>query len=289
VAPALIEDATLGAIERELRRLDSEGSEPGQTLLRTRVLTHTAWVPHEWEQAAQGVLDELRERHPSRVILLFPDPASERDVLDAEVEVRRFGKGGVRESIASEVITIWLRGRRARAPASVVQPLLVSDLPAFLRWRGEVTFGSPELEQLVGVVDRLIVDGIEWRDPDATYRYLPTLFERVAVSDIAWSRLLDWRQAVARLWPAIAELEEMTVAGPRAEALLLAGWLRSRLRREIELGHETAEEIERVEVDGQEVVPARSDGRSPSDLLSAELEQFGRDRIYEEAVQAAVP
>jgi glucose-6-phosphate dehydrogenase assembly protein OpcA len=284
----LIENASLGAIETELRRLDSGGLEPGQTLLRTRVLTHTAWVPRQWEQAARGVLAGLQERHPSRVIVLFPDPESERDALDAEVEVLRFGKGGVRESIASELITIWLHGRRASAPASIVEPLLVSDLPAFLRWRGEPTFGSPELEQLVDVVDRLVVDGVEWQDADAIYRYLPTLFERVAVSDIAWGRLLEWRQAIARLWPGVSEVEQVTVSGPRAEALLLAGWLRSRLERQVDLEHESAGDVDRVELDGEEVTPSRADVRSPSDLLSAELEQFGRDSVYEAAVAAAV-
>jgi glucose-6-phosphate dehydrogenase assembly protein OpcA len=284
----LIENATLGAIERELRRLDAESVAPGENLLRTRVLTHTAWVPREWEAAARGVLAALQERHPSRVIALFPDPESSRDALDAEVEVLRFGKGGVPESIASEVITIWLRGRRATAPGSVVEPLLVSDLPAFLRWRGEVTFGSPELEQLVHVVDRLIVEGTEWRDPDATYRYLPTLFDRVDISDIAWSRLLPWRQAIARLWPDVAEAEQLVVRGPRAQGLLLAGWLRSRLEHDVELEQEVADEIEAVELDRAAIVPFRVDDRSPSDLLSAELEQFGRDRIYESAVQAAL-
>jgi glucose-6-phosphate dehydrogenase assembly protein OpcA len=287
VAPALIENATLGAIERELRRLNAEAVGPGQSLLRTRVLTHTAWVPREWEAAARSVLAALQERHPSRVIALFPDPESARDALDAEVEILRFGSGGTRDAIASELITIWLRGRRAAAPASVVEPLLVSDLPAFLRWRGELTYGSPELEQLVGVVDRLIVDGTEWRDPDATYRYLPTLFERAALSDIAWTRLLPWRQATARLWPETAEAERLVVAGPRAEGLLLVGWLRSRLGRDVWLDHEAAEDLERVELDGRPIVPVRADDRSPSDLLSAELEQFGRDRIYEAAVEAA--
>ena len=56
----------------------------------------------------------------------------------------------------------------------------------------------------------------------------------------------------------------------------------------MELEHEAAEEIERVEVDGRAIAPARADDHSPSDLLSAELEQFGRDRIYEAAVQAAL-
>ncbi len=53
-----------------------------------------------------------------------------------------------------------LCGPRAHAPASVVSPLLVTDLPAFLRWRGDLPFGSTELEQLVGVADRLIVDSV---------------------------------------------------------------------------------------------------------------------------------
>ena len=38
--------------------------------------------------------------------------------------------------------------------------------------------------------------------------------------------------------------------------------------------------------DGREVALSRSDRRSPSDLLSAELENFGRDRVYEAAVSA---
>ena len=52
-----------------------------------------------------------------------------------------------------------------KAPASIVTPLLVTDLPVFLRWRGELPFGAPELEQMVGVCDRLVVDSREWKDP----------------------------------------------------------------------------------------------------------------------------
>jgi glucose-6-phosphate dehydrogenase assembly protein OpcA len=284
VAAALIEDTTLAAIEAELRARDAEAAGPGRTLQRTRVLTHVAWVPKEWEQAARGVLEGLQDRHPSRTIMLLPDPDSPRDALDADVDVRCFGAVGDGGAIASEVIELHLRGKRAAAPASVVQPLLVSDLPAFLRWRGELPFGGQALEQLVGVVDRLIVNGREWRDADATYRYLPTLFERVAVSDIAWSRTHAWREAVAALWPDVAEADTVAVTGPRADALLLAGWLSGRLRRPVSLEHEPASETERVAVDGLEATRLRIDEPSPSDLLSAELEQFGRDPIYEEAV-----
>jgi hypothetical protein len=40
-------------------------------------------------------------------------------------------------------------------------------------------------------------------------------------------------------------------------------------------------------VDGEPVEPPRGGPPSPSDLLSAELDVFGRDPIYEAAVTAA--
>jgi glucose-6-phosphate dehydrogenase assembly protein OpcA len=280
----LIENARLRDLEEELCRRREAVTDPGQaTTLRTRVMTHLAWVPPEWEQAARETLARLEERHPSRTILLYPDPDSERDALDTDVDVCFFQQLAGRP-VASEVISIWLRGRRAGAPASVVEPLLVSDLPVFLRWRGAPPFGALELEQLVDVADRLVVDGREWAEPDAVYQELTALFDRIAVSDIAWRRSLPWREAIARRWPDIAELDRVAVGAPAAEAHLLAGWLSARLRRNVALEHELRPEIERVELDGRELAPAYDEPLSPSDLLSAELEQFGRDPIYEEAV-----
>jgi glucose-6-phosphate dehydrogenase assembly protein OpcA len=284
----LIANASIRAIEAELARLRDEAAAGDGATQRTRVLTHVAWVPAAWEQAARSVLEGLGDRHPSRTILLHPDPAAGRDALDASVDLRCFVHGGPQRVVCSEVVTLWLRGRTASAPASVVQPLLVSDLPAFLRWRGELPLGAPELEQLVDVVDRLIVDGGEWSDAGAGYRGLAQLLERVAVSDIAWARTLPWRRALAARWPGIAGAQRLRVEGPRAEALLLSHWLRARLRRELALEHAPAEELERVELDGEDVAPDRLERPSPSDLLSDQLEVFGRDRIYEEALRSLI-
>jgi len=286
VAPALIENATVRDIERRLAELGAAAAEPGQSVLRTHVLTHLAWVPPEWEAAARSVLDNLGDRHPSRTILFLPDRASPRDALDAEVDLRSIAYGGPDRSIYSEEIAIWLRGRCAEVPASVAQPLLVSDLPVFLRWRGSLPFGSPELEGLVGVANRLVVDSSEWSDPDAGFGGLGSLFPRIAVSDIAWARLEPWRRAVAALWPAVASAEQLTVHGPRADAILLARWLGSRLGHAVVLVHEPAAALEAVDVDGRLVAPDRDGRESPSDLLSAQLEIYGRDSVYEEAVSA---
>ena len=48
------------------------------------------------------------------------------------------------------MIELQLRGNRVAAPASIVLPLLISDLPVFCRWRGEPPFGEAPWEQLVG-------------------------------------------------------------------------------------------------------------------------------------------
>jgi glucose-6-phosphate dehydrogenase assembly protein OpcA len=281
------EDVALADVERALWRLrdaSAEGTEGPD--LRTSVMTHLAWVPAKWREAAVDTLAGLGERHPSRGILLFPEPSA-ADGIDAKVSVLAFPLRGERRHVAAEVIELTLRGHRAAAPASIVTPLLVTDLPVFLRWRGELPFGSPELEQLLGVCDRLVVDSSEWKDVSGAYRQLEPLFDRAAISDIAWRRTWPWRLALAGLWPEVAEAGELRVKGPPAEALLLVGWLRSRLGRPCELAQETSSRIESLAVDGRVVPVPREETDSSSDLLSAELDELSRDEIYEGAVRAA--
>ncbi len=273
-------------MERQLGELREREAADGTPDLRTSVMTHVAWAPPKWADAARKTLAGLDERHPSRTILLFPEPGR-KDLIDVTVSMRCYAVHGVSREVCSEVIELRLGGKRAQAPASIVQPLLISDLPTFCRWRGEPPWGKPELEQLVNVCDRLVVDSSEWARVPAAYERLSELFERIAVSDIAWARTREWRGRIAELWPGIKKAERLSVAGPKADALLLAGWLRSRLRREVALTRRSARELTRVAVDGVAVDAPLGGAPSPSDLLSAELDLFGRDPIYEAAVKAA--
>jgi glucose-6-phosphate dehydrogenase assembly protein OpcA len=271
-------------IEQELQRLRCE--EEQGPVLRTSVMTHTAWVPPEWVEAARETLAGLAERHPSRTIVLLPEPEAEEAAIEAGVELQRFSVG--EQSVCSEVVRLRLRGATSRVPASVVEPLLVADLPVFLRWRGEPEFGGSALEQLVDVADRVIVDSTEWPTVPDAYRSLLPYLGRTVWSDIAWARTLPWRRALASLWPAVATVRELRVAGPMAEARLLVGWLRACLSRQITLAHLEAGSLERVLVDGREVQRPAEDPSSPSDLLSDELDRFSRDPLYEQAVTRAV-
>jgi glucose-6-phosphate dehydrogenase assembly protein OpcA len=132
-----------------------------------------------------------------------------------------------------------------------------------------------------------VIDSREWDDPAADYPRLTELFQRVAVSDIAWRRTLPWRVALASDWPEVGRCTELAVKGPAADAQLLTGWLRSRLERDVHLSLEPSDDVESVAVDGRELTQRLAQPLSSSDLLSAELETFGRDRVYEAAVTAA--
>jgi hypothetical protein len=279
------EDVSIAEIERELARLRTESSEEGaQPNLRTSVMTHIAWAPREWQEAAEETLSGMAERHPSRTLLLVPRP-EEPDGIDAELSIRCFPVGD--RAVCGEVIELKLRGNRSRAPASIVLPLLISDLPVFCRWRGRPDWESPEFVQLMGIVDRLIVDSTEWPDLPGAYAELVELFGRVVVSDIAWERTERGRSLIASLWPDVAGVQSIRVHGTPAQGYLLAGWLRSRLEHPVELELDERELLEGIDLDGR---PAQFPPGAPpnsSDVLSAQLDRFSRDRIYEDAVRAA--
>jgi len=281
------EDVCLADVDVALARLRDQAAAQAPSM-RTSVMTHIAWVPDAWVEQARAALEGMAERHPSRTIVLFPEPDAPDNRIDARAEVERWEVPDTDRGLVTEVVELTLRGSRAQAPASIVEPLLISDLPVFLRWRGEPPWGAPELEQLVEVTDRLIVDSTEWEELPDPYRRLAELFPRCAASDIAWARTSRWRSHLATLWPAIGEVGTVRVRGTAAQAWLLCGWLRSRLgREEIALEHEPAERLEAVALDGETVPLPPGEPPTPSDVLSDELERFTPDPIYEAAVLAA--
>jgi hypothetical protein len=279
----------LADVDTALARLRAEAAAEGPSM-RTSVMTHIAWVPHGWREPARAALEGMAERHPSRTILLFPEPGADDNRIDARAEVERWEVPDTDRGLVTEVVELTLRGVRAEAPASIVEPLLISDLPVFVRWRGEPPWDAPELQQLVDVTDRLIVDSTEWDDVPEAYRRLTELFPRCAASDIAWARTSRWREHLATLWPGIADAETVRVRATAAQAWLLCGWLRSRMGRDdIALEHDPAEQLEGVALDGEAVPLPPGEPPEPSDVLSDELERFTPDPVYEAAVLATIP
>ena len=250
-------------------------------------MTHTAWVPKSWLDAARGALAGLADAHPSRTILLVPDPDAERDAIDASVSVYCFDLESEADHVCSEVVELHLYGCRAESPASIIEPLLISDLPVFSRWRGRPPFGSRVLEEMVHVVDRLIVDSSEWDDVSGAYEELPKVFDQTAVSDIAFRRSLRWRALLAELWPGIADARRSrSRARRRTPSCSPGGCAPGSTARSRWSTRRRTSCIPSRSTATPSAAP-RADPPDPSQLLSAELDQFGRDPIYEAAVRAA--
>ena len=116
-------DVTVSEVEQRLARLRME-AEAGGTAQRTSVATHIAWVPEPWLPAALDVLRGLAERHPSRTIVLVPEPDASpaAQVRSDEREVET-GDGRAREAPATE-----RAGHRLATPNL---PRHLSTLPGF--------------------------------------------------------------------------------------------------------------------------------------------------------------
>ena len=216
-------------------------------------MTHIAWVPERWVEAARARSSGLGERHPSRAILLFPRPttrvtrSTRRSTCAASARGRREGRSAPRSSRCASA------GRRAPHPASIVQPLLVSDLPGL----------PPLARRAVRSGRRARAAGRHRRPPRRRLASgaIPERPRRLA-GPLRRGRRLGHRLGAAR---PVARGDRRALAGRRrGETVRVAGpevegappRPLARLppaRREVELDHEPAGEIELVEVDGRSV------------------------------------
>jgi hypothetical protein len=121
----------------------------------------------------------------------------------------------------------------------------------------------------------------------ADYADLAELFDRVAVSDIAWDRTERWRGLLASLWPGVAGVQSMTVHGTRAQAHLLRGWLVSRLGHAVKLELDERERLQGIDLDNDPAPFPPGNPPNASDVLSAQLDRFTRNPVYEAAARTA--
>jgi glucose-6-phosphate dehydrogenase assembly protein OpcA len=256
----------VGAIDHELRSLWREASaDTAHPVARACMLSLVIFVDAPDLSATADMAAELAVHHPSRTILVAVDPDAASGGLSAEVAARCHVSFGRRQQICSEQVIIKANGRSIEEVHGVVIPLLTSDLPSFLWWRSSKWPEGPSFKNIAAGCDRVIVDSSVLTDSAASFRRLAELVvgqpraqaSRYSVADLNWSRLTPWRIALAELYDLPAYRQYLVKArrfsitySPRlpqgaadnasnnqsvsadtipAGALLLAGWLASRL------------------------------------------------------------
>ena len=219
----------------------SEAAEHAAAEARASVLNLITVVIDESQLASvKRVLEQLSITNPSRTFLMLAQPHHAGEKLEAEVSAQTRTETGHR--VTTEQVTLHAHGDVAAHLASVVTPLLISELPVVLWWPGLPDFDSRLFRDLCEAADRLIVD----TDEGFKREHLGRLLEvsrrdhaRASIGDFNWARLVAWRHVTAQYFdmpgmlPRLAEIQGVRIAygaeRPVAAAWLLAGWLKSRL------------------------------------------------------------
>jgi glucose-6-phosphate dehydrogenase assembly protein OpcA len=243
-------------VERQLADLWKQTTgdlEPGDdaAVLRARVANLLVFVPNE--ELLIGIDDMMRDLtaiHPSRVLMIVGDPeAADRDIEMFLTSFCQTDKRSGAKRLCGEEVILKATGRFVSELPSVAVPLLVSDLSTFLWWRGALEPSDKIFGKLLQASDRLVVDSSEFLDPQRELLEINSLFQKkdyrhAGISDINWARLTLWRALLADFYdvtayqPSLEQIDHVRVdyvspaqepATVAPQALLIAGWLASRL------------------------------------------------------------
>jgi glucose-6-phosphate dehydrogenase assembly protein OpcA len=226
-------DTNPDAIEAALRELLHQRHAADQALAPARVLNLIVIVDRAWKGEIANRLERVGRYHASRTILCAVDEG--RTTLDAVAvmsydESREGGIGVMHEQVQIDMGPEHLSGLK-----TIVDPVLVSELPTVV-WSPH---GHEEaVDALRGLIDVMLLDSDDFPDADAALARAQRELGGAYVVDLAWLRTTPWRERLAASFDpprrrlALSTLRAFTVrhhAATRASALLLAGWLSSRL------------------------------------------------------------
>ena len=252
----------------------------------------------------------LGVRHPSRAIVLVPQPGIGTQPLDARISTHCHDVIGGGDRVCYEEVVLTVRGEAAEHLSGVVAPLLIHDLPTHVWWPGDPPFDDPVFDQLVEMGDRVLFDSADFADLLPGLRRLGSLRRSSGVGDLSWERLAWWQELTAQFFDAprfrryLPNLSRLQVryavpgdggdgpglkgdvvpgvTSPMAQAALYAGWIATRLgwRR-----HRTLEPLAdgafRLRLEGRHemidlaVSPVPTDAVPPGELMNVRLRSLG--------------
>lgn len=229
----------IAKIGRELKKLWDQG---GEVMCRASLMNLAVYSEAPGSLSANtALIAKVTEDHACRAIVIAADPSAQEDRVEAWISAHCHVSRAGSKHICSEQLSFSLQGSFAALLPNIVFSHLDSDLPFYLWWQGE--FHDPMDPQLWTWVDRLLYDSQSWRGFDKQMRLVEQAQEeakqRVVLCDLNWTRLLQFRRALAQffdqpashgLFGRIDRLEVDHAPGFRSTALLLVGWLAAQLR-----------------------------------------------------------
>ena len=245
----------LNQIERDIKALWGKASQSSAidgAVSRACLSNLIIYTDDEKDQEMiTATIAEFILKHPCRAILIIAQPKNAQSKLEANVFTHTPDIDGKRKKFSCEQITLHVSGPSVKELASVVQPLLVPDLPVYLWWRGMFLTQKSLVQQMLPFTDRFIYDGVSWTNLQYTVPqvadYIEKYKESVGFTNFNWSRLRPWREYAAdffdsgmfqnEVWDINrVRVEYMALPGQEEgyqfRALLFVAWLATQLEWE---------------------------------------------------------
>lgn len=246
--------ADVAHLEEQLSKLWRSAAEDPETehpVVRACVLTLLVFVEDEpTGHETLQLVSKIIAQNPCRAIIAVAEPDARPEGLSAWISAQCHLPTPDAKQVCCEQICVRARGNAVEGLDSVVLPLTVPELPVYLWWK-TTGFSPPKfMDQILRVTDRMVVDSARFHEPIPDLHNLAGQVQRfkgaekIAFSDLNWARLTPCRELIAQCFdsaeanPCLQELAEVKLewqqgknanGGRLAQALLLTGWLASRL------------------------------------------------------------
>jgi glucose-6-phosphate dehydrogenase assembly protein OpcA len=227
------QDTDPGRIEASLRELLRVRHAENEALAPARVLNMVVIVERDWKGEIANRLERAGRYHASRMVLCAVEEG--RTELDATASVTYEDEGAAGFGVMREQVEIDLGPQHLDALQTIVDPVLISEMPTVL-WSPHGH--SDAVRALLPLIDVILLDSDDMEAPTEAFQRATELIEHAYIVDLAWLRTTPWRERMAAsfdlsqrlgaLWK-MTELEVRHQESSTASALLLAGWLVSRL------------------------------------------------------------
>jgi len=183
------------------------------------------------------VLAHVMSKAPCRAIVLDSQPDVQPPKLEAYVSIV-CEKVGERQ-ICCEHIRILAQGIDTSVLPRTVESFYTPDLPVLVWWQAPLD--RPDLPEFAAVADRLVIDSRYFTA--AEMHQLAGLVSQshhslTAVSDLNWARLTPYRQLFTQFFDSpdlrekLKDIQTFTIEASEPTAILVKGWLLSRLNQE---------------------------------------------------------
>ncbi|MEP6952608.1 MAG: glucose-6-phosphate dehydrogenase assembly protein OpcA, partial [Solirubrobacteraceae bacterium] len=232
-------DTTPDAIEAALRKMLFERHTENAGYVPARALNLITIVDKEWSGEIANRLRQVGRYHASRTIVL--EVEDKRTSIDAVATIASDVQPEAGTyALLRETVVLDIGRKHMDGLVPLVDPLVVSDLPTVM-WSPH---DHPDaVSALLPLAQVILVDSVDQPDVRLALDHALGLCEQVYVVDLAWLRSTPWRERVAATFdPDHLRPELWTISGVRirhhpdsaASAVLLVGWLASRLGWELE-------------------------------------------------------